>query len=279
MLGPPPGPTRTVVDREVVEGPTPPPWAARVDNERLLADHDRALVRHGPASVYVAHGTQVLVSAPDAGTRLAYDYLVYAYALRLLLLQRRRFTLHATLVEAPDGRTVAVTGTSTVGKTTASIELVRRGWRLVCDDVVEAGLGEDAVVVTPHPRPVHLADDSARRFGVDPALGRELPGRFKRVYSSPPDPRPRDLSAIVRIEVVRGTAVTARPLPPAHAVPVLAMHSDPNEICELPEYRADYLSWVGGLASHVAVLDVGRPAHGDSVDAVTDAIEEWVERG
>jgi hypothetical protein len=264
-----------VLGREVVEGPTPARWAARVDNERVLADHDRALVTHDGASLYVAHGAEVVIDAPDPEARLAHDYLVYAYASRLLLLHERRFTLHATLVDLPSGDAVAVTGMSTVGKTTTSVELHRRGWTLVCDDVVEARVRADGVTALPYPRPVHLADDAAGRLGIDPAVGRVLPGRFKRVYSIPPDDRPRRLAGIVRLGLAKVPRVQVEQLSALEALPWLAMHSDPNELCELPEYRADYLQWVGGLVTHVPVLGLTRPQDGDSVEAVVDAVEQW----
>lgn len=276
MLGSPPGPTRQILDCEVREGPTPQPWPARVDNHRILADHDRALVVHDQASLYVSHGDEVVISAPDDTTRLEYDYLVYAFASRLLLLQRRRFTLHATLVVSPAGDALAITGHSTAGKSTTSVELARRGWQLVCDDVVEVRMSGERVLAVPFLRPVHLSDEAARMLGTDPALGRELPGRDKRVYSIEADPAVRQLTAVVRVDLGAAAEVVAQVIPPLDALPVISMHSDPNGICELPEYRGEYLVWTGSIVSRLPVLDVRRPASGDSVSAVADAIERLV---
>lgn len=276
MFGPAPGPTRTVLGCVVEEGPTPPPWPAPVDSTRVLADHDRALLHHDLASLYVAHGRDVVVSAPDEATRLEHDYLVYAHALRLLLFQQQRFPLHATLVESPAGQVVGITGATTAGKTTTAVELVTRGWRLVCDDIVEARIEDGGVVAVPHPRPVHLADGSARRLGLDPEVGRLLPAGDRRVYAGPDDSTPRRLSALVRLEVVADGRVSLDPSTTVHAVPWLAARTDLDGICDLPEHRAAFLSWLCGVAAAVPMVHLRRPEQPDSVASVGDAIEDWV---
>jgi hypothetical protein len=272
MLGAAPGPTTTVLDCPVVEGPTPPAWAAVIDTEYFVADHDRALVRHDDASLYVAHGTEVVLDVP-ADQRLAYDYLVYSYALRLLLLQRGRFTLHATLVESPAGRAVAVTGPSTIGKTTTAVALAQRGWRLVCDDIVEATIGVDGVTAHPFSRPLHAADALAHRLGVDPAIGRELPLAAKRVYALDADTAPRPLAGIVRVDVGDLDHVAVRRQPPLEALPMLAVLSDSTELAHRSPYRAPFLQWLSSVLARVPVFEVVRPRPGVSVDAVADAVE------
>lgn len=275
MLGVAPGPTTSVLGCAVVEGPTPPPWPGVIDTEYFVADHDRALVTHDDASLYVAHGTEVVIDVPP-DQRLAYDYLVYSYAQRLLLLQRGRFTLHATLVESPSGQAVAVTGPSTVGKTTTAVAMAQRGWTLVCDDIVEATADADGVTAHPFPRPLHASDALAERLGVDPALGRELPGADKRVYGLEPDPAPRRLAAMVLLDVGDGDHVAVRRRPPLEVLPVLAALSDTAELCQLAPYRARFLQWLSEILTQIPVIEVVRPRQGASVDAVADAVEAAV---
>ncbi|HTA16028.1 MAG TPA: hypothetical protein VK781_14320 [Solirubrobacteraceae bacterium] len=61
--------------------------------------------------------------------------------------------LHASAVESPAG-VVAVAAPSGTGKTTLALELVRRGWPLVCDDVLT--LAEEAEEVRAHPGAPHM---------------------------------------------------------------------------------------------------------------------------
>jgi hypothetical protein len=49
---------------------------------------------------------------------------------------RGRFPLHAASLVAPDGHTVLVAGTKGAGKSTATLALAERGWRVVSDDTV-----------------------------------------------------------------------------------------------------------------------------------------------
>lgn len=276
MLGAAPGPTTTVLDCPVVEGPTPAAWAGTIDTEYFVADHDRALVRHDDATLYVAHGTEVVIDVPP-DQRLAYDYLLYSIALRLLLVQRGRFTLHATLVASPDGRAVAITGPGTIGKTTTAVALTQRGWRLLGDDIVETATGRDGVTAVAHARPLHASDALAHRLAVDPAIGRPLPGAAKRVYGLASDPTPRPLAAVVRLDVGDHEHVAVRRPGALEALPVLAVLSEFAELCQLPAYRAPFLTWLTDMLAQVPVLEVVRPKRGTSVDAVADAVEAATE--
>jgi hypothetical protein len=276
LLQPPPGVTRELLGVPVTEGRVPDRWPAAVQTPAIAADADRLLVSVPGAAAYISHGNAVVVESRSEADRLDSDYIVYAVAARALLWQRRRFSLHATLVAAPGGPAVAVTGSSMAGKSTTTMALVRRGWPFACDDIVQVDLRGGVPIAVPCERPVHLSDAAARLLNADPAIGRPLPGRTKRVYSMVGDLTPRPLAAIVRLRLHGEASVEVRRLVALESMPVLAFHSDPHGICQLPGMRADYLRWTAGLAS-VPLLDVARPAGGDTVWEVADAIEQAVD--
>jgi hypothetical protein len=244
--------------------------------DRVWADEDRALVRIRDLSLYVAGGDRVVVQAPDLAARSEHDYLVYGWAARLLLWQRRRLTLHAALVVTPDGRAVALAGDSGAGKSTTTVELIRRGWRYACDDVAELALpGPQAV---PFERPVHLSDDAARLLGADPAVGRPLPWRSKRVYALEPDLLVRPLAAVVRLSAAPVDRPVAQVLEPVEALMSLLRIGDRIGIVELPALRRAHVDWLGALVRTVPVVNLDRPATGDTVGHVADLVEEAVLR-
>lgn len=272
LLGPPGGPTREVVGVPILDGRVPEPWAAPISSPRVCADEQRVLVRQLGVGLYVEHGQRVVIEAADAAERLDFDYLAYALAARLVLIQRHRFTLHASLVISPDGQAVAITGDSMAGKSTATAMLIRDGWRFACDDTVEVEVAAGRATAVPHARPVHLADSAARLLGAEPAAGRHLPGRHKRAYALSGDLARRDLAMIVRLRAEGDGAPRSHRLSPPAAAPVVGAHSDMAGICHLPALRPAYFAWTTQLVSAVPVVDVVRPVGVDSVSAVADVI-------
>jgi hypothetical protein len=277
LLGPPPGPTREVLGIPVVDGKVPGRWSGAFQTEQIVADSDRVLIRQGDAALYVAHGYEVVVETRSEKERLDYDYLAYALASRVLLRQRRRFCLHATMIVSPQGQGIAITGDSMAGKSTTTMELMRRGWRFVCDDVLEVRLEGGVAVAVPFERPIHLSDASARLLGADPEIGRHLPVRDKRVFSLAGDLEPKPLVGIVRLRLGVG-AVTWQPLSALEALPLIAVHSDPLGTCQHPALRSDFLAWGAGVVAHTPLCDVVRPAIGTSIIEVADAVAAWSSR-
>lgn len=266
--------TREVLGVPVTEGRVPEPWDAATDGAPYWwAEADRLLFHGKRARLYVEADTVTIDAAgPDA--RAEEDWLLYATAARALLTFQRRYNLHATVVVAPDGRAVAILGESTAGKSTATAELVRRGWGFGCDDIAEVATSADGPVVKPVARPIHLADDVARRLGADPADGRLLPLRDKRAYAvAGADLTPRPLGAMVVLSTLaRGATVEAFPVAPLEGLTTVAAGADRYGICQLPEHRAGFLRWTTELCRQVPVWAVRRPAHGDTVQAVADAV-------
>lgn len=272
LLGPPPGITREVLGVTIEEGPVPPPWDAAIVTDRLCADADRFLIRHGEVALYVERGNRFVIESPDRETRLSYDYLAYSTAPRVAMWQTRRFSLHATLVVSPEGEAVAITGHSMVGKSTTTIELLRRGWTFGCDDLLEVDIRDGTPWAVPRSRPVHLSDQVAQSLGVDPSVGRRLPWQGKRAYAIEGFPTPLPLERVVHLRVADGQEVTQEVLVGLDALALLAHHSDPLGVCNLPECRADYLEWSVQTRAGVIMQTVSRPLEGDSVRQVADAL-------
>lgn len=265
--------TREVLGVPVTEGRVPSPWAAAVVHEPTLwADPDRLLFDIGDAAVHV-DAESVVLEVRAGGDRAEHDWLLYATAARAVLGFRHRFNLHATLVVAPDGAAVAVLGPSTSGKSTTTMALLRRGWGFACDDIAEVAIGTDGPVGRPVARPIHLSDTAARAAGADLALGRPLPGREKRAYLLAGDLAPRPLAAMVLLGVGSGGAVTTRRVEPLAALPTVAASADRYEVLHLPEHRGALLQWATEVCRSVPFWDVTRPADGDTVDRVADAVE------
>lgn|GEM_PF-4857625 len=274
MIGVQPAPLATsrVLNIAVEQGPVPPRWEASITKPWFCGEVDRALVTLEGSSVYVANGDTVVIDCPDPQQRSTIDYLIYAQALRLALIQRDQFCMHASVVRSPNGQTVAITGESMAGKSTATIGLLLRGWSFVCDDVAEVEVSNGRATLVPHERPVHLSDAALRLIGADPQIGRELPGRQKRVVSLEADLRPGNLDHIVRLIKHRGDDVLSREVGRAEAISIIGGHSECRGLCQLPQTRPKFFEWTTGIAKTVPVSEVSRPVQQDSYAGVVEAI-------
>lgn len=269
-----PGLTRSVVGVPVTEGPVPEPWNAAVVVEPwCCADAERFRFAADGAVVYV-EPDRVVLSAPDADTRAHADWLLYATATRVMLTFRGDYNLHASLVVSPSGVAVALLGDAGAGKSTTTLEMLRRGWRLAGDDIVTVRHEAAGSLAYPVDRPIHLTDSAARSLGADLSLGRLLPSTGKRAYAVDADLEPRPLAAIAVLSpLAEDGRVALTRVDGLAAVPTMALSADRYRLCRLPERRADFLQWTTTLCRQVPIWDLRRPPEGDTLHQVADAVE------
>jgi hypothetical protein len=269
--------TTRLLDIDVVEGPTPPEWDAAIQLPGFFADADRVLVALSDVRLFVTRDS-VVVEAASRELRCAYDYLVYAWALKLVLQLNRRHSLHASVVTSPQGKTVAIAGQSMAGKSTTMAALLRRGWTFVCDDVAEVDVSGPSPQLVPHERPVHLSPRALEILGLDPEFGKDLPGREKQVVQLDSDLQPRRLDAIVHLRAAPDCdVVVADPVSPSTAVATVGGLSDAYGIGYLAPLRENFFSWSSSLARAVPVIAVTRPRTGDSIQTVADTVSSVLE--
>lgn len=266
--------TEEVLGVPVTLGPLPAPWDAElVGAPRFWVDPYRVLFRAFGSGVYIADGDTVILDAsPEA--RPSIDWMAYSLAARTLLIQQHRFHLHAALVTSPAGETVAVMGRPMAGKSTTTIELLRRGWSMACDDIVEVDFTGGTATARPIARPVHLSESAAELIGLDPATGTLLAGGRKRAWQMDADLSPRRLTAIVWLSAEHSAqGVTATRIGPVRALPLVGKAANGDGVCLLPSHRPAFLQWTSTLTARVPLTEVLRPTAGDTVDQVADAIE------
>lgn len=270
--------TTRLLDIDVIEGPTPPEWDAAIQLPGFFADADRVLVVHPEVRLFVTRDA-VVVEAASRELRCAYDYVVYAWALKLMLELNRRHCLHASIVASPLGKTVAIAGQSAAGKSTTMAALLRRGWTFVCDDIAEVDVSGPSPQLVPHERPVHLSPRALEILDLDPGFGKDLPGRDKRVVQLDADLQPRRLDAIVYLRTSDSDLVVeVAPVTRSKAVATVGALSDTYGLGYLAPLRESFFSWSSSIAHAVPVTTVTRPRTGDSIQAVADTVSAVSER-
>ncbi len=280
----PPARTDQVLDVPVEDGPAPARWPGATEGPGGCVDPARVLHETDSFRIYVADGRRIIMESPTPALRTSFDFMVYGWALRWLLLQRSRFCLRATLVVSPGGRRVALVGPSHVGKSTTAIELRTRGWRLGGDDAVEVSATDGGLVAQAHPRPFHLSREEISRIGGGPGVGRPVPGSSRFAVMLPVELEPGPLDAVVHLAVSADVdadphAITAVALAPTSSLARLSMLSWPESAAMVNAQRGRLLRWSTQVVEGAPGFTVTRPASGDSVLAVADAVEALDARG
>jgi len=151
-----------------------------------------------------------LLCAPVAPSSLSWRRVLLSRVLPVVAIARGHEALHAAAVQTPAG-VVAVVGASGAGKSTLAAELLRRGQRLVGDDVVAFGRGADGVVA--FPGGAHLSLLPGDEEGLEVEVLGELGGKLWAVADQPAS-EPAPVAAVVLLERGEGP-VEVRELPPS----------------------------------------------------------------
>lgn len=257
--------TTPLVDRELPGG-----WG------HLLADPSHAIMRvHGVGTFAVAEGSRIRFEPePDVPPDTVSVWL-HGTVAALLLAQRGRFALHASVVEI-DGVGVAVAGSSGAGKSTTALRLMQRGHALVTDDVSPLDVA-GPVITYPFARPVHVFPQTAALLGIDVSTARPILRALPKVALPVPSRAPVPLSAVAVLEVAdAGTPIDAVRVRGAQSHWLLGLHLYRVELLG-DIYRAAMFQWAGAIARKVPVHALNRPVAGWTVDAVADEVERIAE--
>jgi hypothetical protein len=122
--------------------------------------------------------------------------------------------LHASAVDSPSG-VVAIAAPSGMGKTTLALELMRRGWPLMSDDVLALANTPEGVLgypATPHMNVSASSSDGLATEDIGSALAVLAGERWIAAYDTARDARP--VRAICLLERSAGLSLDVHVLPP-----------------------------------------------------------------
>jgi hypothetical protein len=251
--------TDPVVDRALAPG------------RRLVADATRTILQvDGFATFDVADGARIRVKLEPGISLDALFPWLHSSVAALLLAQRGRFALHASVVDV-GGMAVAVAGHPAAGKSTTAARLAQFGHSLVTDDVSPLDVG-DPVTVHPFSRPLYVSPQTAASLGLD--VSRATPnGSQTKLAFSVPAGNPIPLGAIAALHAHdTATGVDAVRLRGADAHALASRNIFCSALLQ-GLWDREMFAWAADVASRVPVYAVRRPANGWTVDAVAHAVE------
>jgi hypothetical protein len=238
---------------------------------------DALLLRVAGVGRYlVRDGREILIDPDPAATM--HDVRVYLLGtcIGALLHQRGFLVLHASGV-ATEAGCVLFAGASGAGKSTLLAELLRRGYRMVVDDVcaVRFDAADQPIVVPSYPR-TRLWADAAARFAIDTSnLRRTRPSwdKFERQVADQFSDREANLSHLFHLAgPYDGQDLSLERLGPIDAFTTLADNTYRGILLAGMDLRASHFELASLAARSVKVIRVKRPARSNTVEGLADLI-------
>lgn len=238
----------------------------------LVADRATAVLTVPEVGAFAVAGGRSIRFEPAAADVPAglVSMWLHGSVAALLLAQRGRFALHASVVEV-DGSGIALTGERGAGKSTTALRLVQRGHRLVTDDV--SPMDGDPVTVHGYSRPIHVFPQAAEGLGLDVSGARPIFEDHPKLSLPVPSGRPLPVAAIVRLGTGAEHEIVTDRLEGAQAHWLVSMNTYRTELLGRL-WEPELFAWAGALAAKLPVYAVTRPADGWTVDGVADAVEQ-----
>jgi hypothetical protein len=241
---------------------------------KLVADRRRAILRiDGIGSFEVEDGSRVRMDLEPGVEPDGVAIWLHGTVAALLLAQRGRFALHASVVDV-GGRAVALAGPRGAGKSTGALRLSQRGHRLVGDDVCPLDPGPP-VTVHPFARSIRVSPETARGLDLDVAGARPVVPRHPKLALPTPPSAPVPLAAVVVLATGTEAGVDTALVRGARSHWLVEENLYRIELLR-GLWQSEMFAWAGAIAGAVPVHQVTRGGEGWTVDAVADAVERVV---
>ncbi len=252
----------------------PPAWRGRLgDGSDLTIERGVAgdlLFTHGDGACHRLDPSARSLACAPRRAGLDWQRTLLSKVLSSVSLLRGYEALHAGAVDSPWG-VVAIAAPTGMGKTTLALELIRRGWPLVTDDVLTLATGPEGVWAypgTPHMNIAANPSEGLPSEQIGPTLGLLAGERWVAARETASGARP--VHAICLLERSRSLSLGVQMLPPsplALAPYMLGLLDDPERERRRFELYADLMDSVTLMRLTCDVTD--RPA--DLADLIEQA--------
>jgi hypothetical protein len=218
----------------------------------------------GVGRYLVREGREILIDPDPAATPHDVRVFLLGTCLGALLHQRGFLVLHASGIAKEQG-CVLFAGASGAGKSTLLAELLRRGYKMVVDDVCAVRFDDAGhpVVVPSYPR-TRLWADAAERFAIDTTdLPRTRPtwNKFERQVTDQFSDREATLTHVFHLTGAHdGPEFSVERLGPIDAFSTLLANTYRDVLLDGLNRRASHFQLASRAASAIEVIRVGRPA-------------------
>jgi hypothetical protein len=234
------------------------------------------------ARYWVSHGSRIVIEPASNATPHEVRVFMLGTGLGALLHQRGYFVLHASGIGTPDGA-VLFAGVSGAGKSTLLAEMLRRGHRMIVDDVcaISVRAGRGPTVMPSYPR-TRLWAETADRLSIDTAgLVRTRPTmeKFERQLPDLFWDREAPIDRIYHLAGSNGEELSLAHLSSMEAFQVLERNTYRGFLVDGFARRREHFGLVSAVAQAAEVVRVVRPTDSFRLVELADLILEDLARG
>jgi hypothetical protein len=208
----------------------------------------------GLARFLARDGSVIELAKEPASDEGDIESLIQGPLAAALIHQRRELPLHGATLAPPDADTaLALVGAQGAGKSTLAYELVRRGWRLLSDDLTRVTRTANGMFAWPGRTGIKLCRDACERFALDSSRMTRVSGeRDKFLAPTATLDSPLQLRWIIAIEreplerepLEHGSDDIAFEAPLAGRMSLLSKNT----------FRASYIEALGQMRAHLRMV-------------------------
>ena len=272
----------------VVRVGTPPAGGDGQDRASAIAD--------GVLQARVDRGSEIVVDPADGVDPGFLSAVITGELFSVVLRQRGSLVLHGSGV-ARDGRAVGFIGDSGWGKSTLAATLIKRGWRLLTDDLlVVGGLSSDvrqrgetdgsrsresredqAPVAVPSHGSMRLSEEAASATASASRSAGQAHGLTTKVRvdrSDAFDARPTPLRSLFVLDPRFADAHQAIPLSARDATAQFIAHTRAQKLLRAPAAKLTHLARCADLSRRVPTFALRRRYGLGEIESLCDVVED-----
>lgn len=234
---------------------------------------DRSLWLHVPfvARFLVSNGNQIVIDPTPSADEDSVRVFLLGSGLGALMLQRGYLVFHGTAIRIGNHSMICV-GQSGAGKSTLAAGFMRRGYKILADDVVPIDSAGRAIAGIPS---VKLWRDTANQIGIETSkLRRTRPHMEKFRYPA------RDSFTETPLPVKWVYVLNRHSEPQIEVVPIRGLERFTNlraniyrhQFMEALKHKADLMYHCADIAGRAHMSRVIRPTHSFQLEGLIDAI-------
>lgn len=265
------------VDLSVTEGATPAYLEnATASGFKFEANPEHVLIKTlRKADLLISHGTKVIVQRKNGASDEEVRFLLLGWGLGAALHQRNRLPLHASAIRLGN-EAVAFCAPSGTGKSSTAALFVKRGYRLLDDNIAAIGRVDGTHMVFPGSPTLKLPGDVVRKpgfpFNVEecgqPVLSK-YPVDVRKDFSTQPQPL-RKIYVLSRSEKLPFGPV---PLSGGAKFDALVRNIYSVRFLRGIDNLLGLFYTARTLAGEVAVAEIHLPGQLDAYEGLVEAVE------
>ena len=220
-------------------------------------------------------GTRIQLQALDSNA-LSVRCILFSSVFAAVLYTRKFFLMHAA-GQIFKNKVYAFAGQSGAGKSTLCASLTSRGYLSLSDDLLALSSETSYQKVSPGVPRLRLNTNSLQQLNQDPKDFIQMPlqpEKSGRVGAKQCVTNSLVLLHLVILEKASVDKLVLEQVTGIEKVLLLHQHGFRNEIAELIFSKREYMAICSSIASQIRVSRIRRPAASDSINDLTDLIEQ-----